>query len=77
MISQVATLKSYVNSRRTPKLSLQAAFGALFMSIPPPIQRESPQEVCLLCDSTLLCVFMKKLGIIWPRTRYILRMLIL
>ncbi len=38
------------------------------MSIPPPIQRESPQEVCLLFDLTILCLFTKHRGNIWPRT---------
>ena len=32
------------------------------MSISPPIQRESPQEVCLLCDLTILCLFSRKIA---------------
>ncbi len=38
------------------------------MSISLPIQRESPQEVCLLCDLTILCLFTKSRGHICPRT---------
>jgi hypothetical protein len=43
------------------------------MSISPPIQRESPQEVCLLCDLTILCLFTKNRGHICPRTCSFLR----
>jgi hypothetical protein len=38
------------------------------MSLPLPIQRESSQEVSLLCDLTILCLFTKICSNIWPRT---------